>query len=107
MAPGSLCRPFKRVVSSGSGNIDDSLLLANLYICAMRDREAIPVLEQARTVSPYFRELYDALANEYMALGQYGDAMAVLKKGIALFPDDFTLRELEKKANSVMLEPAN
>lgn len=98
---------IKRVVSSRSGNIDDYLLLAQLYIRARRDREAIPVLEQARTVSPYFRELYDTLANEYMALGQYRDAMAVLKKGIALFPDDLTLRELEKKANSVMLGPAN
>jgi hypothetical protein len=98
---------IKRVVSSSSSNIDDYFLLAQLYIRTRRDREAIPVLEKARTVSPYFREVYETLANEYMALGQYGDAMGVLKKGIALFPDDLTLRELEKKASSVMLGPAN
>lgn len=38
-----------------------------------------------------------------MEIGQYGDALAVLRKGIELFPDDFKLRALEKKASSATL----
>lgn len=98
---------IERVVLGGSGNIDDYLFLAHLYIHTKQDREAIQVLEKARIVSPYFREVYESLANEYLLLGRYGETLKVVKKGIELFPEDFALRQLEKKTTSVMLGPAN
>ena len=94
---------MKRVLRVGSANVDDYLFLSNLYVRTKQDREAVTILEKARTTNPYFRELYESLATEYMELGQYGDALAVLRQGTALFPDDFRLRALEKKASSAIL----
>jgi tetratricopeptide (TPR) repeat protein len=94
---------MKRVLRVGSANVDDYLFLSNLYVRTKQDREAVTILEKARTTNPYFRELYESLATEYMELGQYGDALAVLRQGTALFPDDFRLRALEKKASSATL----
>jgi hypothetical protein len=95
---------MKRVLTPGSSNIDDYLFLSNLYVRTKDHREAVTILEKARTTSPYFREVYENLATEYMELGSYGDAVAVLHKGIELFPDDFQLRALEKKASSATLQ---
>jgi tetratricopeptide (TPR) repeat protein len=94
---------MKRVLRMGTPNIDDYLFLSNLYVRTKQDREAVTILEKARSSSPYFREVYESLATEYMELGQYGDALTVLHQGIDLFPDDWTLRALEKKASSATL----
>jgi hypothetical protein len=84
-------------------NIDDYLFLGDLYTRTQQEEKAIKVLEKARSSSPYFREVYEMLASDQMTLGQYADALAVLRQGIALFPDDMKLRDLEKRANSVTL----
>jgi hypothetical protein len=86
-------------------NIDDYLFLGDLYTRTQQEEKAIKILEKARSSSPYFREVYEMLASDHMTLGQYGDALAVLRQGIELFPDDVKLRALEKKANSVTLGP--
>ena len=95
---------MEHILRLGSPNIDDYLFLSNLYVRTKDHREAVTILEKARTTSPYFREVYENLATEYMVLGSYGDALAVLHKGIELFPEDFELRALEKKASSATLE---
>jgi tetratricopeptide (TPR) repeat protein len=82
-------------------NIDDYLFLGDLYTRTQRKGKAIKILEKARSSSPYFREVYEMLASDHMTLGQYGDALAILRQGIELFPDDVKLRALEKRANSV------
>ena len=97
---------MRRVLGVTLPNIDDSLFLADLYARTQQERKAIEILEKARTASPYFREVYELLANDYMNLGQYGDAIDVLRQGIKLFPDDEKLRSLGKKADSVTLGPA-
>lgn len=94
---------INRVVTLGSANIDDYLFLSNLYVRTEDHRAAVAVLEKARTTSPYFREVYENLATEYMALGSYGDALAVLQTGIEIFPNDFALRDLKKKAAAATL----
>jgi len=94
---------MKEVFRIGDPNIDDYLLLANLYVQTKQAKESVAILEKARSASPYFREIYENLAAGYMELGQYGDALNVLGKGIELFPDDAALRELQKKANSATL----
>ncbi len=94
---------MQQVLHSGDPNVDDYLFIANLYRRTKQPKQAVEILEQARTASPYFREVYENLAAEYMELGQYGDAMNVLGKGIELFPDDATLRDLQKQANSATL----
>jgi len=94
---------MKQVFRAGDPNVDDYLFLANLYTRTTQPKEAVAILEKARTASPYFREIYENLAAAYMELGQYGDALKVLGKGMELFPDDATLRALQKKANSATL----
>lgn len=94
---------MKRVLTVGAPNIDDYLFLSNLYARTKDHREAVAILEKARSASPYFREVYENLATEYMELGSYGDALAVLHSGIVLFPDDLELRALEQKASSATL----
>lgn len=94
---------MKCVLRIGSPNIDDYLLVSNLYAQKKQEREVVRILERARITNPYFRELYENLGAEYMQLGQYGDTVAVLRKGIELFPGDFKLRALEKKPSSATL----
>ena len=94
---------MKRVGRSGPPNVDDDLFVSHLYIRTKQTREAVDILERARTASPYFREVYENLAAAYMELGQYRDALAVLGRGIELFPDDGKLRDLQKKASAATL----
>ena len=97
---------MRRVFAITLPNIDDSLFLADLYTRTRQERKAVEVLEKARVASPYFREVYELLANVYINLGQYGEAVAVLRQGIELFPDDARLRSLRQMADSVTLGPA-
>jgi len=87
-------------------DIDDYLFLGDLYTRTQQTEKAVKILEKARSSSPYFREVYEMLASDYMTLGQYGAALAVLQQGIDRFPDDSKLRALSKKANSVTLGPS-
>jgi hypothetical protein len=96
---------MKRVFRLTSPNVDDYLLLGNLYTRTQQPKEAVQLLEEARSYHPYFREIYELLANNYMALGKYGDALGVLQQGLQLFPDDAKLRVLENKAKAVGLGP--
>jgi hypothetical protein len=98
---------MKRVLRLTSPSVDDYLLLGNLYSRTQQPNDAVQILEEARSSNPYFREIYELLADNYMALGQFGDALRVLQRGLQLFPDDSKLRDLEKKANAVGLGPLN
>jgi len=98
---------MKRVFQLTSPNVDDYLLLGNLYSRTQRPKEAVQLLEGARSSNPYFREIYELLADNYMALGEYGDALGVAQQGLQLFPDDSKLRVLENKAKAVGLGPLN
>jgi tetratricopeptide (TPR) repeat protein len=98
---------MRRLCRITSPNIDDYIFLADLYTNTHQDRKAISILEKARISSPFFREVYELLATDYMTIGQYREALAVLQKGIELFPDDMKLRELQKRAISVTLGPLN
>jgi Tetratricopeptide repeat len=98
---------MKRVFRLTPPNVDDYLLLGNLYSRTKRPKEAIQLLEEARRSNPYFREIYELLAQNYMALGQFGDALSVTQQGLRLFPDDANLRTLEEKAKAVDLGPLN
>jgi hypothetical protein len=98
---------MKRVFQLTSPNVDDYLLLGNLYSRTQRPKEAVQLLEEARGSNPYFREIYELLADNYLALGEYGDALGVVQQGLQLFPDDSKLRVLENKAKAVGLGPLN
>jgi hypothetical protein len=87
-----------------SANVDDSLFLAELYAREKHNQQAVAVLEKARIADPYFRELYELLAAQYLELGKYGNALAVLQKGLELFPDDAKLRVLDRNARAVTLD---
>lgn len=96
---------MQRVFRLTSPNVDDYLLLGNLYARSQRPKEAVQILETGRSSNPYFREIYELLANNYIALGQYGKALGVIQQGLQLFPDDSNLRSLEEKAKAVSLGP--
>jgi hypothetical protein len=94
-----------RLLRLTSPNVDDYIFLANLYSRTGQDKKAIALLDKGITNAPYFRDLYEMLAEDYMAIGQYGDATRVLKQGLSVFPVDLKLRALEQKANSAILNP--
>ncbi len=85
-------------------NIDDLVFLAELNIGQNRSREAVDLLEKARAMNPNVREVYELLATQFMALGDYKNALAVLRRGIELFPDDANLLALDQKARSATLD---
>ena len=93
-----------RIMQGGSPNVDDYTLLAELYLREGKNEEAIKLLEKARVANPYFPSIYEALAAQYMTVGDYRHATALLQKGLELFPDDAKLRMLDKTARSATLE---
>jgi len=96
-------RDFTSATQAGAA-AEDYLLLAGLYGKKKQNTEAIAVLQKGMRANPYVREFSESLAVEYMALGQYRDASDVIRKGLDLFPDDVTLRVLQKKVQSATLD---
>jgi len=97
-------RYLAEAVRAGSTAPEDFLLLGDLYGRDARHEEAIRVLEKGREANPYFREFYEAVAVQEIELGKYGDALQTIRKGIDLFPDDTTLRLLEKKVQAATID---
>jgi len=97
-------RYLAEAVRAGSTAPEDFLLLGDLYGRDARHEEAIRVLEKGREANPYFREFYEAVAVKEIELGKYGDALQTIRKGIDLFPDDTTLRRLEKKVQAATID---
>jgi hypothetical protein len=91
-------------VRAGSTAPEDFLLLGDLYARDARHDEAIRVLEKGRELSPYFREFYEAVAVQEMELGKYRDALETVRQGLRLFPDDTTLRLLEKNVQAATID---
>ncbi len=96
-------RQVVRLLRENSANVDDYTLLAQLYVLEKRNPEAVAVLEKARTAYPYFPSIYESLGAQYMAVGDYRNAIALLKAGLELFPADAKLQSLDKDAKSAML----
>ena len=96
---------MKRLFRITVPNIDDYLFLGDLYTRTQQEEAAVRILEKARSSSPYFREVYEMLASAQITLGHYNEALAVLRQGMELFPDDSKLRTLKEKADSVTLGP--
>jgi hypothetical protein len=92
-----------RALQAGTGAPGDLLLLANLYSQDNRHADAIRVLEKGWAANPYFREFSEQIAAQQIALGQYEEALRVLRKGLERFPDDITLRLLDKKVRAAIL----
>jgi hypothetical protein len=96
-------RDFTKAIQAGAA-AEDYLLLAGLYGKRKQNAEAISVLRKGMRDNPFVREFSESLAVQYMALGQYRDASAVIREGLDLFPDDVTLRVLQKKVGSATLD---
>lgn len=97
-------RYLAEAVRAGSTAPEDFLLLGDLYGRDARHEEAIRVLEKGREANPYFREFHEAVAVQEIELGKYGDALQTIRKGLHLFPDDTTLRLLEKKVQAATID---
>jgi hypothetical protein len=96
-------RDFTSAIEAGAA-AEDYLLLAGLYDKKKQNAEAIAVLQKGMRANPYVREFSESLAVQYMALGQYREASAAIRKGMDLFPDDVMLRFLQKKVGSATLD---
>lgn len=91
-------------IRAGSTLPEDFLLLAEAYGQGKRQAEAIHVLRKGLEQNPYLREFYEALAAQYVALGEYRDALQMSRKGLDVFPDDTALLLLQKKVQAAMLD---
>jgi hypothetical protein len=85
-------------------NVDDLIFMAELNIGQKRIPEAVQLLEKGRAVNPNVREIYELLGAQFMTMGDYRSALRVLKAAIDRFPDDATLRALDQKARSAILD---
>jgi hypothetical protein len=91
-------------IRAGSTLPEDFLLLAEAYGQGKRHAESIRVLRKGLEQNPYLREFYEALAAQYVALGEYRDALQMSRKGLDVFPDDTALLLLQKKVQAAMLD---
>ncbi len=95
---------FTGALRIGSRAREDFLLLAELYGREGENNQAIEVLQKGMRANPYMREFSESLALRYMAMGQYREALGTIRKGQELFPDDVTLRVLEKRVKAATLD---
>jgi hypothetical protein len=97
-------RYMNQAMRVSPANVDDFIFMAELYIGQNHSREAVEWLEKARASNSNLGEIYELLATQYMALGDYRSALNVLRKGIELFPGDAKLTALDQKARSATLD---
>jgi tetratricopeptide (TPR) repeat protein len=90
-------------LEAGSVDRGDALLLARLYAADHREAAAIHILQKAAGVNPYVPEFVEALAALYLKLGQYRTTQTLIEKGLQLFPEDASLRQMRTKAESASL----
>jgi tetratricopeptide (TPR) repeat protein len=94
---------LERALQNGRSLPEDFILLAELYGRGEKRTEAIQVLERGWAANPHFREFSENIAAQKIAMGQYGQALQVIRKGLDCFPDDINLRLLHKKVSSATL----
>lgn len=97
-------RYMSQAILISPANVDDLIFIAELYIGQKRSREAVEWLEKARASNPNLQEIYELLADQFMALGDYKSALHTLQEGIKLFPADPKLRTLDQKVRSATLD---
>ncbi|MGH7870242.1 MAG: tetratricopeptide repeat protein, partial [Candidatus Dormibacteraceae bacterium] len=94
-----------RAIQLGSTSVDDYILLAELDARSNHLPDAVRILKRGISLAPYTRELYESLAVRYVKLGQYGESLKVINKGLELFPEDTLLRILLDKVKPAILAP--
>jgi tetratricopeptide (TPR) repeat protein len=98
---------LERAVKTGHAAPNDSLLLAQLDSRNGKHTEAIKILITAVRADPYVSDLTDAMAAEYLKLGDYGKGLEVIRRGLSLFPDDRVLRALMSEVQAASIEEPN
>ncbi len=98
-------KDLSRAVRLGSTVPDDFLLLAELCADSGEMPRAIETLKRGIALAPYTRELYESLAVRYVKLGQYGDAVEIIQKGLKIYPEDKLLRILLEQVKPALLTP--
>jgi hypothetical protein len=93
-----------RAIRAGSTLPEDFLFLAEGYARGKRYSEAIQVLRKAVEKHRYFREFYESLAAKHMALGNYREALQVIRDGLTVSPDDTALLLLREKVQAALLD---
>ncbi len=93
-----------RAVKTEHAAADDFLLLAQLDSRANKHVEAIQTLRTGMRANPYVPEITDAIAAEYVKLGDYSNSLEVIRRGLSLFPDDKILRALMNQVQSATID---
>jgi Flp pilus assembly protein TadD len=70
--------------------------LAALLVRAKRFSEALNVLESGIKLLPYDATLYRLLGISYLSLDKNEEARGLLRQAVQTFPQDRTLRQLQK-----------
>lgn len=88
---------LQRALRAGSTNEYDFEQLATIEARSGKAQDAIATVKRGMQVDPYAPRLYGLLAQLYLSVGSYDDAVKTMQRDLALFPgDDFTRSQLQR-----------
>ncbi|MGH9538391.1 MAG: tetratricopeptide repeat protein, partial [Terriglobales bacterium] len=90
----------RQVIEQPSASDSDYLLLDGFLARSGNLAASIDLLKQAISVTPYSSALYESLAARQVSAGNAGDAVATIKHGLELFPEDAALRGMSQQISS-------
>jgi predicted Zn-dependent protease len=85
---------LQKAIEKGSAAPSTYQDLAEALVRSGHRNEAIVVLEEGLALSPYSRELFHSLAQNYNALGRAAEARKTILRYLELFPEDDAARRL-------------
>ena len=98
---------LQKAVETGSAQVSDLALLAQLLAGAGRTSDAVAVLKRGIQINPFVSRLYGMLVVQEIALRQYDDAFDTMKRALRIFPQDSRLRALVKKMETMLGQNTN
>jgi hypothetical protein len=88
---------LSKALDRGSEQTTTFMDLGDALSAAGRHEEAAAAFDRGISLSPFVPVLYKSLALEYITLKRYPQAHAVIKRHVALFPEDAFMRGLLEK----------
>ena len=86
-----------KALQEGSNEPTDFEMLANLLEASGKNQEATELLKRGIELNPYSMRLYKMLALHYIKIAEYGNALAIMKEELEIFPHDSLMRGLIKR----------
>lgn len=83
---------FRKALEAAPGDLDAHINLGGLLLNRQSFAEALPVLQDAVSIDEKSKDALVNLALAYEGLGKITEAITVLQKAQALFPEDLSIR---------------